>query len=199
MVEPKYLIHDNIAIGGRIEAQVQFGGSFGENGDTKVSMGAVGAVLAKGEYLLGTGTMRPFAGVGIGMFNIVSQSVETGPSTASVDQKAGRYFGIAPQLGINLGRLRLAATYNMILGADIEVRQTVGGAMQTSTFSQSYVTFEMSFRFGGRRKAAAPRASEPMPAPVPAPAPLPASLPPPAEPAPAAPAPAAPVSQAPSA
>jgi hypothetical protein len=39
--------------------------------------------------------------------------------TAGIDQKAGRYFGIAPQIGVDLGRLRLAATYNMILGADI--------------------------------------------------------------------------------
>jgi len=186
VVEPKFSIHDQISVGFRFEAAVMFGGSFG-NDSTKVDLGATAAVLAKGEYLLTTGTVRPFVGLGLGVFDIVSQSVEAGPMTSGVDQKAGRYFGVAPQLGIDLGRLRLAATYNAILGADVEVHQMVGNINQTSSYSQNYLTFEMSVRFGGGRIV------RPAPAPVfmapPPPPPGAAPLPPP--PPAAAPAPAA--------
>lgn len=153
--EPKLLVHDQIAIGARLEAAVMFGGSIGEAGDTKMDLGAAAAVLAKGEYYATTGSVRPFVGFGLGMYDLASQSISTGPMTASVDQKAGRYFGVAPEVGIDLGRLRLAATYNMILGADIEVHQMIGNAMQTASYSQSYFTFELGFSFGARRKSAA--------------------------------------------
>jgi hypothetical protein len=145
-------VHDNVAVGARFEGQVMFGGKIGNDGDTKVEMGVVAAGLLKGEYLLGRSAVRPFIGFGFGVFDMISQSVAAGPSTAAVDQRAGRFFGVAPELGIDLGRLRLAATYNMILGADIEVRQMVGNVEQTASYSQNYLSFEMSFRFGGARK-----------------------------------------------
>jgi hypothetical protein len=152
MVEPKFMVHDHIAVGLRIEAAVMFGGSFNDTGDTKIDVGAVGALMAKGEYLFGNGGVRPFVALGLGVFDIASQSVSAGSSTASIDQKAGEYFGIAPQAGIDLGRVRFAVTYDAILGANVEVHQTVGGAMQSSSYSQSYLGFEMSFRFGGGRR-----------------------------------------------
>jgi hypothetical protein len=183
VVEPKYLIHDNIAVGLHLEGAVQFGGSIGDNGATSMSVGAVAATLAKGEYLLGTGSVRPFFGIGIGMFDIASQSVSTTSMNASVDQKVGRFFGIAPQLGVDLGHVRLAVTYNYMLGADIIVEQSVNGTMQTSSYSQNYLTFELGFRFGGGKRAprapmvAPPPAPEPVLAPAPAPAPAPEPAP----------------------
>jgi len=175
VVEPKFLLHDHVGIGARFEGAVQFGGSFG-NDDISMSVAALAATLVKGEYYPTLGTARPWVGLAFGMYDIVSQDVSTGMSMATVDQKAGRYFGLAPQLGVDLGRLRLAATYNMILGADIEIRQTVGGAPQSTSYSQSYFTFEMSFRFGGRRKSPPPRIEAPPP-PPPLPAPAPAASP----------------------
>jgi hypothetical protein len=83
----------------------------------------------------------------------------------------------------------------MILGADIEVRQTIGNVEQTAEFSQNYFAFEMSIRFGGRKRAPAmilvpagpPPGYAPPPAPMPPPppAPMPEPMPAPApEPAP---------------
>ncbi len=153
IVEPKFMLHDHIAVGLRVEAALMFGGSFADTGETQISMGAVGALTAKGEYLFGDGGVRPFVGLGLGVFDIASQSISAGSATASIDQRAGEYFGVSPQIGVDLGRLRLAATYNAIVGANVEVHQSVGGTMQTASYSQSYLTFEMSFRFGGRRRA----------------------------------------------
>lgn len=163
VAEPKFMIHDNIAVGARFEAEVMFGGNIDAgSSDVSMDMAAVAAGLVKGEYLYGYGTVRPFGGLALGMYDIGSQSVGAGGGTASVNQKAGRYFGIAPQIGVDLGRVRLAATYNRILGADVEVTQTVGNVEQTASFTQSYFTFELSFRWGGGQKSVA--------APPPAPA-----------------------------
>jgi outer membrane protein X len=164
VMEPKVLIHDQVAIGARFEAAVMFGGNIGAAGDVKMDMGAAANILAKGEYLVSTSAVRPFVGLGLGFYSIGSQSISTGSMSAAIDQKGGRYFGIAPQLGIDLGRVRLAATYNAILRADIEVHQVVGGAQQTASFSQNYLTFEMSFRFGGDRMARQPPATPVLPA-----------------------------------
>ncbi len=156
VVEPKYAVHDQISVGLRLEGAVMFGGSIGNDGSTSMDMGAAASVMAKGEYLFTTTSVRPFVGLGLGMIDIASQSISTSQSNASIDQKAGRYFALAPQIGVDLGRLRLAATYNAIIGADIEVHQMVGGMDQKASFSQNYLTFELGFRFGGGRIATAP-------------------------------------------
>jgi hypothetical protein len=151
LFEIKYLVHDQIAVGARAEAQVMFGGSFGGE-QTKMDMAAVAAVLAKGEYYLTTSTVRPFIGLAFGVYDIGSQSITAGPMTAAIDQKAGRYFGVAPQLGVDFGRLRLAATYNKIVGADIEIHQQIGDVDHVDQFTQSYFAFEMAIRWGGERR-----------------------------------------------
>lgn len=180
MVEPKLYVHDNIAVGVRFEGAVMFGGEIG-NDSTSIDLGAVGAFLAKGEYLLGTASVRPFVGLGLGIYDIASQSVTAGDMTAGVDQKAGRYFGIAPQLGIDLGRLRLAATYHTMIGADIVVHQRVGDVEETAEYSQNFLSFEMTIRFGGKRKRPAPTMMMPPP-PPPGYAPPPPPPPPPGPP-----------------
>ena len=151
VVEIKAMAHDQLAIGGRVEIALMFGGSIGDD-NTDVDFALAASALVKGEYYLGRDHIRPFVGLGIGAYTIGGQSISTGPGTAGVDQRAGRYIGVAPQIGIDLGRLRLAATYNAILGAQLEVRQMVGTVEQVDTFSQNYLSLEMSFQFGGGRK-----------------------------------------------
>jgi hypothetical protein len=108
--------------------------------------------LLKGEYLLGTGAVRPFVSLGAGVYSMGSHTFVSGPDgEAGISTTTGRYFGVAPEVGIDLGRVRLAATYNAILGADVEYRRTSGGIEHRESFSQSYLSLELSFRFGGDR------------------------------------------------
>ena len=109
----------------------------------------VGCGLVKGEYLFGTGTVRPFVGLGAGLYTIGSHSIAAGPNTQGIQTKVGDYLGFAPQLGVDLGRVRLAATYNAIVGAGIDVHETAGA---TTSVSQNYLSIELSFRFGGGPK-----------------------------------------------
>jgi len=155
--EGKLNVTDQIAAGVRFDGIVTFGGRVTDD-STDVSVGVAAATLLDGEYFLTTSSVRPFVGFGLGMYALVSQSVSASDANTSVSQSAGRYFGVAPALGIELGRLRLAVTYNLILGADIEVRQNVGMANETETeYGQSYFTFELAIRFGGGRKRVAPQ------------------------------------------
>ena len=149
VVEPKFLLTDNIAIGIQFQGALSFGGSISGAG-TSVGIGAVAATLAKGEYLFTrNGNVRPFVGLGLGLYDIASESVSAGSSMASVDQTAARTFGVQPEIGVDLGAVRLAVAYNAMIGTEIEVHQTVGNAMTTTTYSENYLMFELGFRIGG--------------------------------------------------
>ena len=153
VAEIKVNAHDNIAIGGRVEIAVMFGGDVGGE---ELPFGMAASALAKGEYLFGTGIVRPFAGLGAGLYSMGTHTIVDDPNGASgISTTTGRYFGVAPEVGIDVGRLRLAATYNAVLGADVEYRMTTGGVEYRESLSQSYLSLELSIRFGGGRKPVA--------------------------------------------
>jgi hypothetical protein len=153
VVEGKYNITDRIAAGLRLDGAVQFGGSVGSN-TASINVGAVAAVLAKGEFFLTNSTVRPFVGFGAGMYALGGQSVTTGEGSAGVTQAAGSVFGMAPQLGLDLGAVRLAATYNVLLGGTLIVQEvsTDGSPPPETSVSRNYFGFELSFRIGGKPK-----------------------------------------------
>ena len=154
VAEIKVNVHDNVAVGGRVEIAMMFGGNVGAE---ELPFGMAASALAKGEYLLGTGVVRPFAGIGAGLYSMGSHTIVSDENgDGGISTTSGRYFGVAPEVGIDVGRLRLAATYNVILGTSVEYRWTTGGIEHRDTLSQNYLSLEMSFRFGGGRKAAAP-------------------------------------------
>lgn len=155
-VEPKVNILDNLAVGGRVEAMIGGGGNIGEDeaGGNEVSIrqNVAVATLLKADFFLTRGAVRPWIGVGAGRYAIISQGTSSGSGTASVDQNAGAYFGVAPQVGLEMGGFRISATYNKIVGAQVEVRQNVGTANETKkNYSHDYASVELGFRFGGRR------------------------------------------------
>src|SRR5689334_17706866 len=51
--EIKYLLHDNIGIGARIDFEVLFGGTLADNVDLDIAM--AGAAIVKAEYYVGNG------------------------------------------------------------------------------------------------------------------------------------------------
>jgi hypothetical protein len=153
--EVKVNTSEHVAVGGRIEIGVMFGGLVDEE---DLPFGLAASALVKGEYALGTGTVRSFAGVGAGVYSIASHTIVSDDMGASgISTTAGRYVGVAPEVGLDLGRVRLAATYNAILGTSVEYRRTSGGIEHRETFSPSYLSLELSFRIGGGRKDPATR------------------------------------------
>lgn len=161
VLEPKWNITDSIAAGMRFDGGVTFGGRIAPEGTSSFALGASAATLLKGEYLFFDSGVRPFVGLGAGMYILANQSVSAGNSGAGVAQSGGRFFGVAPQLGIDFGGVRLGATYNHILGGDIVIEQNVGvGGVQAERIQRNYVQLELSFRmfkFGGSERPAVSR------------------------------------------
>jgi hypothetical protein len=159
VVEPKWNITDSIAAGLRLDGGALFGGRIVPQGTTSVAMGLSVATLLKGEYLLGDSGVRPFLGLGAGTYTLVSQSVAAGNSGAGVNQSAGQFFGVAPQLGIDFGGVRLGLTYNHILGGEVIIEQDVSTGVQAARLPRNYVQLELSFhtlKFGGPEKVRVP-------------------------------------------
>jgi hypothetical protein len=153
LAEVKAMVHDNIAVGGRVDLTLLFGGVLGQD-ELELGFTMAGAALVKGEYLVGTAWARPFVGLGVGGYSIGSQSIEDGPNTR-VNTTVGRYFGFAPQIGVDLGPVRFAVSYNVIVGADIEYTNGMDTTARTERASQNYWALEGTYRFGGGPKPVA--------------------------------------------
>ena len=149
--EPKLNLTERISVGARAEGAVMLGGNIDTSADeVAVSTNVAVATLVKGEFFLTRTRVRPFVGFGAGMYTFVGQGVAVSGG-ASVSQQAGRFFGVAPQAGINFGGFRLAATYNIPLQADIVVTQSASAGGGTVELSRNYMTLDFGFRWGGRR------------------------------------------------
>jgi len=143
-VEPKYSISDQITLGLRLEwaltayAFEAEGESF--TGDIK----ATGSYLATADYMFNTNRVRPFVGLGVGIYSVagVSSSFELegeGVSESSeIAVGGGTKFGFAPRVGLEAGHFRLAAEYNFA-GKDDNIKY-------------SYLGLKVGFFFGGGKR-----------------------------------------------
>lgn len=155
-IEPKYNLTDRLAVGARLEGAALVPESVSMGGES-VSMGAraISAYLAKAEYFLTTSSVRPFVGIGAGLYRIGggSQTVGTGGVVQQAEAFSG--FGLAPQLGINFGAFRLAGTYHLITGGDrVVVTQAVGSTVpEQRSMPTGWFALELGGTFGGKRLA----------------------------------------------
>ncbi len=157
-LEAKYNVTDNLAAGLRFEGAgfVTQEVTIGSGADTTVSQGAraVSAFSLKGEWYFGTASARPFVGLGLGYYRIGAgtQSASNG-GTVVQTATAFRGFGASPQVGVNFGAFRLAATYHLIGGGDMTVvSQAVGATTPTEvTLAKNFFAFELGGTMGGGR------------------------------------------------
>jgi outer membrane protein X len=154
-VEPKFNVTDRLAVGLRFGGAALFPESISV-GSENMSMGAraISTVMAKADFFLTTSSVRPFVGFGAGLFRI--GAMEQSAGSGGVVQKAEVFdgFGIAPQVGVNFGGFRLAATYNLITGGDrIVVTQAVGGVPEEKSMPTTYFGLELGGTIGGARIA----------------------------------------------
>ncbi len=95
---------------------------------------AIGSYLATGDYYLNTNTtLRPFAGVGLGLFRHASADL----STPNEDIPVRSNFGFAPRIGIELAHFRTALEYNF--------------AGKTAGISNNYLGIKIGVVIGGGR------------------------------------------------
>ena len=129
-LEPKYNISDNIALGLRLEwAILAAADALGEN----ASISALSSYLLTGDYYLGSSSVRPYVGAGIGLYGTEVYEVVNSEFRA---EKANK-FGFAPRVGLLLGHFRTGLEYNLVTG-------TEGQA--------NYLALKIGAEIGGGRK-----------------------------------------------
>lgn len=137
-LEPRYNLSDRISAGVRFEA-VAIASDEGAivNGDVvEINVSGVTSFLFTGDYYFTDTYVRPFAGVGLGIF--ILGDVEYVTEDVVTDH-LGTRFGYAPRIGIEVGHLRLTAEYNLITG-------------MTKINSRDYIGLKMAITIGGGRK-----------------------------------------------
>lgn len=149
-VEPKYGVNDHIDIGLRLETAVVARG-IQVNGNTTTSdVGAFNSALITGNYLFGTGSIRPFLGAGIGVYSVAAAGTVIVDNNAqnpqTVNFVSDTKFGGMIRGGIKAGHFVAAVEYN----AAPTTSNTLGTARVTS--ENAYLGIKVGFDIGGGRR-----------------------------------------------
>ena len=132
--EPKYAINNDITVGLRLEAAVT-ANSVTDNGTSLSGRGkATSSYLLTGDYYMKKLGLRPFAGLGLGVYNLSGFDL----ANSVVDVPSSNKFGFAPRVGIETGHFRTAIEYNVI-GKNRGV-------------NYDYLAFKVGFFLGGGKK-----------------------------------------------
>jgi hypothetical protein len=130
---PSYYLGDQINVG--LKAEIAVIGSADTEG-MSVSISAIGSYLATCNYYFTVSKVRPYAGVGVGLYTLGTASVDDG-SGNTADFDFGDKFGVAPKVGLDLGHFTINIAYNMIFG------------LEEGYADKNYLTAGIGVFFGG--------------------------------------------------
>ncbi|NJO88587.1 MAG: porin family protein [Chloroflexia bacterium] len=136
-VHPSYYISDQFNLG--IKAEWAVLGAASEEG-LSVSVSAIGSYLLTANYYLSVSKVRPYIGVGVGLYQLGSVSTSIDPNN-SLDIEYGDKFGVAPKIGLDLGHFTLNVAYNYIFGIE--------STDQVELASKNYLSLGIGAFFGG--------------------------------------------------
>jgi outer membrane protein X len=150
-LEPKFAPMPQIAVGLRLEAAVMaraFESADGSSVSGKVAASA--SYLATGDYYFSNSFFRPFAGLGLGLYNQASASVDESGNSGSYTAQSGTKFGTMVRVGFELHHFRLAAEYN-IVGKTTQTGTDGLGNPYSVTSTNNYIGLKIGFFVGGGR------------------------------------------------
>ncbi|UFH51956.1 hypothetical protein [Spirosoma sp. KNUC1025] len=150
--EPKYGLSDNFDLGLRIEsAGIARGVTISNNNQTytgKVSAFTSG--LLTGTYLIGTGGIRPFLGLGAGIYSVGESdtfSVTNGQGAPeNVKISSETKFGFMVRAGIKAGHFVAGVEYNAVPTTAVKLTNT------TIDSKNAYLGIKIGIDLGGGRK-----------------------------------------------
>jgi hypothetical protein len=142
-VEPGYRPSDNFLIGLRLESALIARGLKGV-GNADVSGNATSnmSYTLNGQYYFNDNYVRPFVGIGLGLFSLAAVKFNTnsGTNVNANEVAAETRFGFYPRIGIDVGHLNITIDYNIVPSTSV----TGGGKVQNN-----YLALRAGFSFGG--------------------------------------------------
>jgi hypothetical protein len=110
--------------------------SDGQLDNIMVSAATISALIVKVEYYVGDRPIRPWLGGGVGAYWVGAHAIRTnGHVRVTSHFRPTRVVGVAPQVGVDFGRLRIGVTYN-------KMPNTLDALQHT----QSYWTIDLTGR-----------------------------------------------------
>lgn len=145
--EPKYFFNENVAVGLRFEGDVLFGGSIDAEGeDVTVGLSSRAANGIKGEYYLGGGNTKPFAGLMLGYYTQANIGTAVQGENTNVTASAVRSFGVGPEIGVTFGNFRISGIYHFVPGKDLVTINTSVGGIEQVEVARSYFVVTLGFK-----------------------------------------------------
>jgi outer membrane protein W len=146
--EPKYAVIPNLSVGLRFEVAVMARGTADNNGDVaEVEVKAAGSYLATGDYYFTENTVRPFAGIGAGIFSLASASANNSSTSAG----SGSTFGGMIRTGVEISHFRIGLEYNLVPSTNVEAIDDMSGEPYTAKAKNSYIGIKIGATIGGGR------------------------------------------------
>jgi len=141
VVEPKYAVAEQFAIGLRLEIAAMARGTVINGDEFEGDVQGNGSYLATGDYYFTNNQFRPFIGTGAGLYQIGTakfNSMDPNNPVAPGDVSTVNKFGFMFRGGFEVGHFRLGIEYN---------------AVGKSKFNEhnSYIGFKLGACIGGGR------------------------------------------------
>lgn len=150
-VEPKYGLSDNFDVGVRLESAF-VARSVERNGTTTTGdIAGLNSALLTGNYLISTGTFRPFIGAGVGIFSVSSGgtvSVTDGQTPQDVTFVSETKFGGMVRAGFKTGHFVLSVEYNAVPTSTVS---TISASSLKLDSKNSYLGIKLGVDLGGGR------------------------------------------------
>jgi hypothetical protein len=148
-IEPKYEVIPNLSVGIRWEGAIMVRGTVNADGTVaKADAKAAGSYLLTGDYYFTQNTVRPFAGLGLGLYNLAAATADnSGVTSAGASSK----FGEMVRAGVELSHFRIGVEYNIVPSTTLETINSSTGAHTTNKSKNGYLGIKVGFCIGGGR------------------------------------------------
>lgn len=154
-LEPKYEVIPNLSVGLRMEIAVMVRGQIENTASTstaKVDAKAAGSYLVTGDYYFTQTKVRPFAGLGLGIYKLAAASATSdGTTTSTASASAGSKFGEMVRAGVELSHFRIGLEYNIVPSTKVDMVNS-SGVHSTASAKNGYLGIKVGFVIGGGRK-----------------------------------------------
>ncbi len=150
-IEPKYNISDNMNVGIRFESAIMAKNvPFGDIGTVESKLAASASYLGTFDYYFsnGSSSFAPFVGAGVGYSALANVEIDLteiegfeeieGEETTAKGELDGKFGGLI-RAGFEFGKVRLAASYNLIGKSEVDGTE----------IKNSYFGISLGFYVGG--------------------------------------------------